>query len=215
LGKSKELILNLPNAMIGTDDLKVYQLRDSNMIDKIIDLHMGLDKTYNDDTTRVSADQIKEWALYPHNSLFYCEYLNQFFGLLFMLRLKPAVFDKMMSCEIQEEDLCINDFASFDEMGSSYIFSFFAMNEKTASLLFIRYYAHLIANQKVIKEVGIATMSEDTKKIIGNLNLKYRSSIKLKENMELQTYRETLAKFLASEKVIKMILSKQDCPEEG
>ena len=99
-------------------------------------------------------------------------------------------------------------------MGSNYIFSFFAMNDKAASILFIRYYAHLIANQKVIEEVGVGTMMEDAKKMIGSLNLKYSSSLKLKNNLEIQTYRETLPNFLASEKVIKLILSKQDCPEK-
>jgi len=99
-------------------------------------------------------------------------------------------------------------------MGSNYIFSFFAMNEKAASMLFIRYYAHLIANQKVIEEVGLSTMMEDAKKMIKNLNLKYCASTMVRESLELQTYRETLPEFLASEKVIKMILSKQDCPEE-
>ena len=166
LGKSKELILNFPSAMIGADDLKVYQLRNSDTIDKTIGIHMHLDKTYNHDTTGVSPEKIKEWALYPSNSLFFCEYLDQFFGLLFTVRLKPAVFKKMMTCEIQEGDLTPDDFASFDEMGSNYIFSFFAMNEKAASMLFIRYYAHLIANQKVIEEVGLGTMMEDAKKII-------------------------------------------------
>jgi hypothetical protein len=120
-----------------------------------------------------------------------------------------------MNCEIQERDLTLNDFASFDEMGSNYILSFFAMNEKAASMLFIRYYAHLIANQKVIEEVGVATMMEDAKKIIGSLNLKYHTSTMIRGDLELQTYRETLPNFLASEKVIKMILSRQDCPEEA
>ena len=65
LGKSKELILNFPSAMIGADDLKVYQLRNSDTIDKTIGIHMHLDKTYNHDTTGVSSEKIKEWALYP------------------------------------------------------------------------------------------------------------------------------------------------------
>ena len=214
LGKSKELVLNFPSEVIGADDLKVYQLRNSDMIDKAINVHMSLDKNFNHDTTGVSAEQIKTWLLFPTNSFFFCEYLDLLFGILFTVRLKPAIFKKMMSCEMQEKDLILDDFASFDEMGSNYIFSFFAMNEKVASMLFIRYYAHLIANQKVIEEVGVSTMMEDAKKMIGSLNLKYHASTMIKEGMELQTYRETLPNFLASEKVIRMILSKQDCPEE-
>jgi transcriptional regulator with XRE-family HTH domain len=214
LGKSKALILNFPSSMIGADDIHVYQLRNSDMIDKAISMHMGLDENFNQGTTDISAEQIKSWALYPTNSLYFCEYVDQFFGLLFTIRLKPEIFKKMMNCEMLEKDITLNDFASFNEMGSNYILSFFAMNDKAASMLFIRYYAHLIANQKVIEEVGVATMMEDAKKLIGSLNLKYHASTMIREDLELQTYRETLANFLACEKVIKMILSKQDCPEE-
>ena len=215
LGKSKELILDFPENKISLDNLEVYQLRNSEMLDSAIKLHMDLDQTYNHGTTRVEASTFREWALYPSNSFFYCEYLGHFFGLLFTVKLKQESFEKMMRCEIQEKDLTFDDFASFDEIGSNYIFSFFAMNQKASSMLFIRYYAHLIANQMVIAEVGVATMMEDAKKIINSINLKYHASTMFKEDLELQSYRETLPNFLASENVIKMILSKQDCPEEA
>ena len=214
LGQSKELILNFPENKISLDNLEVYQLRNSEMLDSAIKLHMDLDQTYNRGTTRVEASTFREWALYPSNSFFYCEYLGHFFGLLFTVKLKQESFEKMMRCEIQEKDLTFNDFASFDEIGSNYIFSFFAMNQKASSMLFIRYYAHLIANQTKIKEVGVATMMDDAKKLIESISLKYFASLPLKEGLVLETYRESLADFLASEKVIKMIFSQQSCPEE-
>jgi transcriptional regulator with XRE-family HTH domain len=214
LGKSKELILNFPENETGPDHLEVYQLRTSEMLDSAIKLHMDLDQTYNHGTTHVKASTFREWALHPSNSFFYCEYLGQFFGLLFTLRLKQNSFEKMMRCEIQEKDLTFDDFASFDEMGSNYIFSFFAMNEKASSILFIHYYAHLIANQMKIKEIGVATMMNDAKKLIESISLKYFASLPLKEGLVLETYRESLPDFLTSEKVIKMIFSQQPCPEE-
>ena len=119
-----------------------------------------------------------------------------------------------MDLEIDEKDLTVDDFASFEEIGCNYMISFFAMNEKAAAMLFIRYYAHLIANQKVIAEVGLGTMMGDAKKFIGNMNLLHCASKTIDEGLEIQTYRETLPNFLATEKVAKMILSKQECPEE-
>ena len=214
LGKSKELVLNFPSAMIGTDDLNVYQLRDSEMIDKVIDINMDLDKDFNQDTTQFQAEQFKEWALHPSSSFYTCEYNEQFFGLLFSLRLKPEVFERIMNIEIEERDLTVNDFASFEEMGCEHMISFFAMSEKAAAMLFIRYYAHIIANQKVIAEVGLATMMEDTKKFITNMKLHYHGSKSFGDGLELQTYREKLPLFLASERVVKMILSKQNFSEE-
>ena len=205
LGKSKELVLNFPSAMIGADDLNVYQLRDSKTIDKVIDINMDLDKDFNHDTSEFQSEQFKAWALHPSSSFYACEYNEQFFGLLFTLRLKPEVFERIMNIEIEERELTANDFASFEEMGCEHMISFFAMSEKAAAMLFIRYYAHIIANQKVIAEVGLATMMEDAKKLISNMKLHHHGSKKLADGLELQTYRETLPVFLASERVVKVI----------
>ncbi len=214
LGNSKELVLNFPSAMIGSGDLHIYQLRNSDMIDEVIAINMDMDKDFNHNTSKFTSNQFKEWALFPSNSFYSCEYKGQFFGLLFTLRLKPEVFERIMEQEIDEKDLTVEDFASFKEMGCNHMISFFAMNEKAAAMLFIRYYAHLIANQKVIAEVGLGTMMEDVKKFIRNMNLHHHGSKTVGEGLTIQTYRETLPIFLTSEEVVKMILSKQDCPEE-
>jgi len=214
LGKSKELVLNFPSAMIGADDLNVYQLRNSETIDKLIDINMGLDRDFNHDYTQLQTAHFKAWALNSSNSFYVCEYKDQFFGLLFTLRLKPVIFEKIINLEMDEKELTADDFASFDKMGYNYMISFFAMNDKAASMLFIRYYAHLIANQKVIAGVGVATMMDDAKKMSGNMNLSLCASKEISEGLTIQAYRETLPSFLASEKVVKMILSKQECPEE-
>jgi len=214
LGKSKELILNFPEKMIGADDLKVIQLRNSDKIDKIIDINIDLDQGFNGRFTELLPEHFKQWAIHPSNSFFICEYKDEFFGLLFALRVKPLAFEKLMRFEIKEKDLTLEDLASYDEMGCIYLISFFAMNEKSATMLFIRYYAHLIANQKTIDQVGVATMMDDGKKLLSNMNLKKHSHITWENNLILQTYYETLENFLATEYTVKMILDKQDCPED-
>ncbi len=213
LGNSKEIVLNFPSSTMESDDLKVYQLRNSENLEQIIDINIKLDKDFNHNTTQFNSKQFKEWALHPSSSFYICEYKEQFFGLMFILRLKPEVFERIMDLEIEEKDLTVDDFASYKEMGCNHMISFFAMSDKAATMLFIRYYAHLIANQKFITEVGVSTMMEDAKKLISSMNLHYHGSKSVGEGLELQTYRETLPNFLASEKVVKMILSKQECPE--
>jgi len=213
LGKSKKLILNFPEKMIAADELSVLQLRNSTMLDKVIELNIDLDRGFNHKFSKLLPEHFREWALHPSNSFFLCDYKGQFFGLLFSLRLKPAAFQKIIDLKIKEKDLTTNDFASFNEMGSSYIISFFAMNQKAATLLFIRYYAHLIANQKYIAEVGVATMMDDARKLLSNMQLNIHRTMELDNGLHLQTYRETLCNFLASEHTVKMILSKQECPE--
>ena len=214
LGKSRELILNFPSKMIAADDLTVTQLRESDEIDKIISINIDLDRGFNHRFTGLLPENFKEWAIHPSNSFFVCEYKDQFFGLLFTLRLKPEIFEKVMNLELKEKDIREDHLAAMNEMGSNYIISFFAMNEKAATMLFIRYYAHLIANQAVIEEVGVATMMDSARKILKNMNLKLYSGCKIDEDLILETYREKLANFLASEYVLKMTLSKQECPEE-
>lgn len=207
LGKSKELILKFPSAMMDSNDLNVFQLRNSEMIDEVIEINVKLDQDFSNDYTKLEFGDFKTWALYPSNSFFICKYKEQFFGLLFTLRLKPEIFEKVMNLEIDEKELTVDDFASFNEMGSNYLFSFFAMNDKAASMLFIRYYAHIIANQNVIEEVGVATIMEDANKLIADMNLRHHKTKIVAGGLELQTYRETLSNFLACEKVVKMIFS--------
>ncbi len=214
LGKSKELVLTFPSEAVETDDLHVYQLRDTEMFDKVININMGLDKYYNHDTSHFHSEQFKKWALHPSNSFFVCDYQDEFFGLLFTVRLKQEVFEKIMNLEIFESELTTDDFSSFHEKGCNHMVSFFAMNNKAASALFIKYYAHLIVNQKVIAEVGFATIMEDAKKLMGNMNFRHCASKMIDEEVELQTYCESLPDFLACENVVKTILFEDKCPKK-
>jgi transcriptional regulator with XRE-family HTH domain len=212
LGKSKKLILDFPSSVIGIDDLMVYHVRNSENFDKYISINVDLDKDFSHDYSQLDFERFKSWASNPVNSFYVCEYKEQFFGLLFTLRVKPEIFDKLMKFEIDEKELVNDDFALFNEVGSNYMISFFAMNDKAATLLFIRYYAYLIANQDVIEEVGTASMMEDAKKLIGNMHFELCTSKTLSEDLTIESYRATLSTFLAHESVLKMLLSKQEIP---
>ena len=214
LGKSKKLVLDFPSSVIGVDDLMVYHVRNSENLDKYISINVDLDKDFTHDYSHLDFEKFKGWASNPVNSFYVCEYKEQFFGLLFTLRVKPDVFDKLMKLELDEKELTNDDLALFDEMGSNYMLSFFAMNDKAATLLFIRYYAHLIANQNVIEEVGAASMMEDAKKLISNMHLRTCERKVVSDTLTIESYRASLSTFLAHERVLKMLLSKQDIPSE-
>ena len=213
LGKSKKLILDFPSNMIGAGGLSVLQLRNSEMIEDVIDINMELDRSFNHKFSELIPEHFESWALHNSNSFFVCRHKRQFFGLLFTLRVKPDTLDKLMKFEMREKDITEKDFATYDEMGSNYIVSFFAMNDEAASMLFIRYYAHLIAHQKVIEEVGVATMMDDGRKLLEHMNFKQYKSLDIDKGRTIDSYREALPSFLASEQVVKMILSPQSCPE--
>jgi len=212
--KSKKLILDFPSSMMEIDDLKVYPLGNAGTVDKIVKLNTYLDKNFNNDLTGLEPEDFKKWALLSGNRFFICEYGEESMGLLFVLKLKQESFDKIIHGEMMEKSLQEKDFAAQGEKGSSYILSFFALNDKVASMLFVQYYAYLVAEQRAIHEVGVATMMEDAKKLIESIDIPYYTSVTIGEAFELQFYKTTLSHFLSRPKVIRMILSEQDCEVE-
>lgn len=214
IGKSKKHIYNYPSEMMSVDDMHVYPLRTFERMDDLIDMHMHLHQSLNHESLQLSKEQFKEWALHPSSLFLACEYKGTFIGLSFTTKVKPEIFDKVLNFEMKRSEVTTDDFAAFDEVGSSLMLGFFALNEKAAILLFIRYYAYLIANQKYIAEIGAVTNSEDAIKLVSNMNLQYYQSCVTDDNVKIKAYRQTLFNALASEHVVKMILAKQDCPEE-
>ena len=214
IGKRKQLICNFPSEMMNVDDMKVYPLRHFERMDALLETNMHLHQSYNHKFAQITREQFKEWALHPSNLFLACEYKDNFLGLFFTVRIKPEVFNKVLDFEMKKSEITPRDFASFDEMGSILMIGFFAMNEKAATMLFIRYYAHLIANQKTIKEIGSVTINDEAKKIISNMNLYHYTSKTTDDNVKIDAYRQTIFNVLASENTVKMLLSKQECPEE-
>ena len=214
IGKRKQLICNFPSEMMSVDDMHVYPLRSFERMDAFIEKMLHLQHSYSHEFMYISREQYKEWSLHPANLFLACEYNDNFLGLFFTLRVKPEVFNKIVNFEMKKSEITVDDFASFDEMGSILMIGFFAMNEKAATMLFIRYYAHLIANQKTISEIGGVTINDEAKKIISNMNLHCHAGKTTDDNVELESYRQTLANVLASENTVKMLLSHQECPEE-
>jgi len=214
IGKNKQLVCNFPSEMMNVDDMKVYPVRNFERMDALLESNMHIHQSFHHEFTQNTREQFKEWALHPSNLFLACEYKDNFLGLFFTARVKPEVFDKILDFKMQRNEITTSDFASFDEMGSQLMLSFYAMNVKAATMLTIRYYAHLIANQKNIKEIGGVTINDDAKRIVSNMNLHYHSSYTTDDNVKIKGYRQTLSNVLASENAVKMLLVKQECPEE-
>ena len=208
LGKSKQLVLNFPSNMMHFEDFKVYPVRHSDRIDTLLDINMDLHKNANHTFAQISLEHFSSWALHPSHLFLVCEYKNEILGLFFSLRLKPEIFQKIINFEMQKSELTMEDFASFDEMGSNFMLSFYALNNKIATMLFIRYYAHLIANQTRIKEIGVITALDDVKRVVHNMNLDETKSMITEDQKELKSYRQSLSNVLVSENVVKMLFSK-------
>jgi transcriptional regulator with XRE-family HTH domain len=214
IGKSQKHIYDFPSETMSVDDIHVYPLRSFERMDDLIELNMPLHKSLNHESLQVSQEQFKEWALHPDSLFLACEYKGSFIGLSFTTKVKPEIFDKILNFEMKRSEMNTDDFASFDEIGSSLFLGFFALNEKAAVLLFIRYYAYLIANQNYIADIGGVVNSEEAIKLVSNMNLQYHGNEITDDDITIKAYRQTLSNALASEHVVKMILSNQECPEE-
>lgn len=214
IGKNKKLIYDFPSEMMRVDNIKVYPVRNSERMDALIDANMLLHQSLVQKLFQISREQFREWALHPYSQFLVCEYKDAFYGLFFTLKVNPEIFNKIMNFEMQINDITANDFLSSSEVGSSLAISFFAMNEKAATMLFIRYYAYLITNQKTISEIGTVTMQDDAKRIARNMNLKYDTGKVIDYNVKIQSFRQTLSNVLASENAVKMLFYTKGCPEE-
>ena len=146
IGDSKQYVYNFPSGFIKMDDLSIEPLRNSTQIDTILEINMDIYKNLNHNATRVTIEQFREWSLHPYNAFYTCSYKDTYLGHFFSIRLKPEVFEKVLDFKMRKDEITVEDLASFDTPGCELILSFFAANEKSATALFIRYYAHLIAN---------------------------------------------------------------------
>ena len=205
--KTKQLVLNFPSEMMKIDNMKVYPIRDFEKADVLFDLNMDLHNATNSTYTKVELEQFKSWAMHPSNLFLACEYKDNFVGLFFSVRVKEEVFEKLMNFEMKKSDITESDFAIHDEKGSTLLLSFYAINVKIATLLFVRNYAYLIANQKTISEVGVITTLPEVKKTVLNMNLEFYKNKTIDKNTDIEVYRQKLGKVLASEYVVKMIFT--------
>lgn len=214
IGNSKKHIYDFPSETMRAEDIHIYPLRTFSRMEVLLDMHMHLHQNINHPSLQLSKEQFREWAMHPSSLFIASEYKDAFSGFSFSVKIKPEVFDKVLNFEMKRNEITTDDFAAHDEVGCSLMLGFFAINEKVATLLFIRYYAYLIANQKTIAEIGAVSNSDEAIKLISNMNLQYMKSYMTEDNVKIKAYRQTLSNVLASEYVVKMILAKQGCPEE-
>ncbi len=214
IGKSKQFISGFPSQNMNVDNLQIHLLRNFDNMDTLLEINMDLHQDANDESMQNTLEQFKAWALHPSNYFIACEYKDVFLGLFFTLKLKHQVFNDILDFKMKKSDIAADDFALPDEEGSSMLLSFYALNDKVATVLFVRYYAYLITHQQVINEIGGVTIQDDAGKIVKNMNLHYQNSFIVDDDVTIKSYRQTLSDVFASENVVKMLFTKQECPEE-
>ncbi|MEA1892546.1 MAG: hypothetical protein U9N33_07545, partial [Campylobacterota bacterium] len=88
-----------------------------------------------------------------------------------------------------------------------------AYNDKSSTLLTLRFYAHLIAKQEGIREIGSITMLDSAKKLSNKIKMQLYKNEKRGKN-SFSSYLAPLREVLINEDTLKMLFSKQDCSRE-
>jgi len=210
IDKSKKYILDFPATNMHHEDIQIRLLKGSTDMSRLLELNMVIHEEFNLEYAQINLEQFKTWAMHPSNLFLTCEYKNTFMGLLFTIRLKPKIFDKIINFKMKKNEITQDDFAPIGEKGCEYILSVFALNHKVSHRLFIRYYGYLIANQKKIIEVGTIKSEKDANNILKKMNLR---SVNVKKctntDKEIVSYKEMLSNVLVCENSIKIILKQE------
>lgn len=213
VGSSKEHILNFPSRSFRVDDILIKHARSGDDMDKALRIPFSIIENLTGNTYNLDFETLKSWALNPSNLFLISEYKGEFHGMLFTLRVKPEVFEQIIDFEKEIADISDDDFADFDELGCNLPMAFFAFNDKSSTLLILRYYAHLIANQNSIQSIGTTPLLDGAKKILQKMNLKFYKDKVVKDGT-ISSYRASLKEVLINERVLKMLFQKQECPED-
>lgn len=212
--KNKKLVLNFPSSMMTFDNFEIYELREYSDAESVIDIHAELDRGFHNRFEKIGQEKMKRWAMHPSNRFFICLYKGQFFGFLFSLSLKKDIFEKVMHFEMDETEITTQDFVTDNDTASSYVLSFFSMNEKAASALFIRYDAYLLAQQKVLESLGTTVIMDEAKSLVERIELDLCCSKEYKEGTVQVSYKKNLFDFVASKSFLKLVFQKEECEEE-
>ncbi len=214
IGNSKEHIVNFPSNVFSVENISISHIRSHENINLVLNMPQSIFEGLTSNYFKLTLELLKGWSLNPSNLFLVAQTNEQFVGMFFILRVKPQSFKKLLSFEMMAYDLIDNDFANFEEESCMFPVSVFAYNDKVATLLYLRYYAHLIANQASIIEVGTTPLLNGGKKLVEKMHLTHIKDKKI-NGETLSAYSASLEDVLINEDVLKMVFMKQNCPQEN
>jgi len=171
IGKHKRFIINFPTEMVEENAIRVVNIKEMLTSKSHMAMAYSIYTKMTKNNLEITLESFTQWALHPSSLFLFILYKDQFFGMLFSIHIKPDIFKKLMHFELLEKDLRETDLSLLDEKGCNYPLGFFAYTEQSASLLILRYYAHLITHQNNIEEVGCFPQTTEGEKFVATLGL--------------------------------------------
>jgi len=203
LGSAKEIVGRVPLDIELQKDYNLIPLHSHFRAKDLLELTLLMIQSIKPTFKALEIKELERWMEDSRNFFQVVSYKNSFLGMLSILRLKPKVFDEIMNFQREEGTLKVEDFANLDKEGSLFFLSFYSLTPEIATLLMARLYAHLIANQQNIKELGFISSLAEAHRIGENMRLDF-----FKRRGNLSAYRNNLFTILSSEPVIKTLFEK-------
>lgn len=207
IGNSKEHILNFPHSENLDKELKIININEAADKERLLKMPSDIFESLTNNYYEFSVDIFLSWAKNKNNLFVVSEYQGQFFGMLFAVSVKPEVFEDILLFKRDLKTLNEEDFTQGDEKGCSFPLTFFAYNQKSASLLYLHYYAYLITHQESILEVGMTVRLESVVKLVDKIELKKYHRDTTQERART-SYKSSLEDILLREDVFRMLFTK-------
>lgn len=210
IGRHKDLVMKFPTRQMNQSGFKVCEFGESEhqktAFDNNLHIYAELYKR------QLKSEQLAAFSKNPNNLFLVCDHDRQYFGHLFLLRLKPQVFDEVIDFKREDHTLTDADIAAMDEVGSYYFYGMFAMSDQIVALLAVHVYTYLIQNQKQIKEIGMVLASKDGQAMAVNMNMQ-RQAQQTTEQQTNHSFSASLVEMLINDNVVKMLFNRENCPE--
>jgi hypothetical protein len=197
---------------LGAEHFSILPLRHFERMEELLEIHQNLHENLVPPYNRLEIDRLREWAFHPESLFYVVLYKRTLLGLFFSVRLRPERFGALMEFRISRRELSVEDFAGEGEEASILLLSLFALDSRVASLLMMRFYAHLIAHQKSIRDVGLSTSLREIERLVERLDLRVHRSRKI-DGITHVAYRNNLFNLLSGETAMRLLFPKSECPE--
>lgn len=205
------LVLNFPTHQMDKAEFSVSLLAESSSQEDAVNRNILMFKElYNKE---IDFDKHMAMSLKPANYFSVCTYGGDYYGHLCFIKVKTAIYRKLMRFEMVTEQLKPDDFASEDEQGHLLFYGFFGMSELVMSMLWVHFYSTLIKYQDNVISNGAIIATDGGKKIALGLGLELQSSAPVGDKV-FSSYDALTSVMLLNERIVKMLFNPESCPEE-
>ena len=208
IGKTRTLYVQLPLDSLPSRDYRLLPLRYFERREQLLEIHQALYDSVNSGFGKVGLKRFSEWSLDPRHLFQVLLYKETVLGILFALRLKPKVFERILRFEQSKEQITPEDFAEINEDSSLYILSSFALHPRFLSILYMRLVAHLIVHQRTIHQFGLVTALPEVERMADRMNLRHRA-VRRDNDEEIHAYAISVQEMLRGKEVVQALFPRK------